>query len=134
MNPLTEIIEYFVNFRLKYYHDRKELILSKLKRELNILSNKGRFIKAILDGKLLVNNVKKDIIVSNIEKLGLDKIEDSYDYLLRMPIYSLTNELYEKLKQDFSYKKEEHKKISEIDPKDMYISDLTEIKNKFKYV
>ena len=50
-----------------------------------------------------------------------------------MPIYSLTNELYEKLKQDFLSKKEEHKKVSETDPKDMYIEDLKEIKNKFKY-
>ena len=108
-------------------------MLSKLKSELRILSNRGRFIKFILDGKLVVNNVKKDIIISDIEKLGLDKNDGSYDYLLKMSIYSLTNELYEKLKQDFTYKKGEHKKVSETDPKDMYLDDLKELKNKFKY-
>lgn len=129
----VEIIEYFVDFRLKYYHKRKELLLSKIKNELKILSNRGRFIKFILDGKLLVNNIKKEIIIQNVEKLGLDKNDGSYDYLLKMPIYSLTKELYEKLKQDFTYKKEEHKRISDIDPKDMYLEDLKEIKDKFKY-
>ena len=129
----TEIVQYFVDFRLKYYIKRREVLLDKIKNELNILSNRGKFIKYILDNKLKVNNVKKDVIISELEKLGLDKNDGSYDYLLRMPIYSLTNELYEKLKQDFLSKKEEHKKVSETDPKDMYIEDLKEIKNKFKY-
>ena len=30
-----EIVEYFVNFRLTYYHTRKEFLLEKLNRELN---------------------------------------------------------------------------------------------------
>jgi DNA topoisomerase-2 len=128
----TDIIEYFVNFRLTYYHKRKQFLLDKLNRELKILSNKGRFIKAIIDGKLKVNNVAKAQIIEGIESLGLDKIDDSYDYLLRMPIYSLTKEMYDKLKEDFKIKKEEIKVLESTDPKDMYILDLTELKKKFK--
>jgi len=128
----TDIIEYFVNFRLTYYHKRKQFLLDKLNRELKILSNKGRFIKAIIDGKLKVNNVAKAQIIEGIESLGLDKIDDSYDYLLRMPIYSLTKEMYDKLKEDFKIKKEEIVKLEATDPKDMYILDLTELKKKFK--
>jgi len=128
----TDIIEYFVNFRLTYYHKRKQFLLDKLNRELKILSNKGRFIKAIIDGKLKVNNVAKAQIIEGIESLGLDKIDDSYDYLLRMPIYSLTKEMYDKLKEDFKIKKEEIVKLEATNPKDMYILDLTELKKKFK--
>ena len=128
----TDIIEYFVNFRLTYYHKRKQFLLDKLNRELKILSNKGRFIKAIIDGKLKVNNVAKAQIIEGIESLGLDKIDDSYDYLLRMPIYSLTKEIYDKLKEDFKIKKEEIVKLEATDPKEMYLLDLTELKKKFK--
>ena len=128
----TDIIEYFVNFRLTYYHKRKQFLLDKLNRELKILSNRGRFIKAIIDGKLKVNNVAKAQIVEGIESLGLDKIDDSYDYLLRMPIYSLTKEMYDKLKEDFKLKKEEIVKLEATDPKDMYLDDLNELKKKFK--
>ena len=128
----TDIIEYFVNFRLTYYHKRKQFLLDKLNRELKILSNKGRFIKSIIDGKLKVNNVAKAQIIEGIESLGLDKIDDSYDYLLRMPIYSLTKEMYDKLKEDFKIKKEEIVKLEATDPKDMYLLDLTELKKKFK--
>lgn len=128
----SEMIEYFVEFRLTYYHKRKQFLLDKLNRELKILSNRGRFIKAIIDGKLKVNNVAKAQIIEGIESMSLDKIDDSYDYLLRMPIYSLTKEMYEKLKEDFVSKKEEIKILEETDPKDMYLFDLTELKKKFK--
>jgi hypothetical protein len=49
-----------------------------------------------------------------------------------MPIYSLTKEIYDKLKEDFKIKKEEIVKLEATDPKDMYILDLTELKKKFK--
>jgi DNA topoisomerase-2 len=127
-----EIIKYFVNFRLAYYDVRKKHLLDKMNRELKILSNRGRFIKAILDGKLKVNNVPKSEIIGGIEVMGLDLIDDSYDYLLRMPIYSLTKEVFEKLKQDFLEKKAEIKVMEETDPKDMYVGDLNELKKKFK--
>ena len=127
-----EIIEYFVNFRLTYYYKRKDFQLAKLNRELKILSNRGRFIKAILDEKLKINNVSKDEIIVGIEELNLEKIDDSFDYLLRMPIYSLTKELFEKMKKDFTDKKVEIKVLEETDPKDMYLLDLSELKKKFK--
>ena len=127
-----EIIEYFTKFRLVYYNIRKQHTLDKLNRDLKILSNRGRFIKAILDEKLKINNVSKIEIINGIETLGLEQIDDSYDYLLRMPIYSLTKELFDKMKQDFTAKKEEIKILEDTDPKDMYLLDLSELKKKFK--
>lgn len=128
----SEIIEYFVNFRLEFYHKRKEYMLNKMNKELKVLSNRGRFIKAILDEKLKINNVSKSKIIEQIESMGLDKIDDSYDYLLRMAIYSLTKELFEKLKSDFTSKKEDIKKLESTEPKDMYIDDLNNLKKSVK--
>jgi DNA topoisomerase-2 len=127
-----EIIEYFVNFRLTFYVKRKEFILDKLNRELKILSNKGKFIKAILDGKLEIKNRSKEDIIKDIENLGLEKVDDSFDYLLRMPLWSLTKELFEKLKGDYKDKKTEIEEFSKIEPKKMYIDDLSDLKKKMK--
>ena len=129
---IPDIIEYFINFRLNYYYKRKQFLSDKMNRDLKILSNRGRFIKAIIDNKLKVNNVEKYKIIEGIESISLDKIDDSYDYLLRMPIYSLTKEMYDRLKEDFKMKKEEIAKLEETDPKDMYLCDLLELKKKFK--
>ena len=59
-------------------------------------------------------------------------IDGSYDYLLRMPIYSLTKEVFDKLKEDFASKKEEIEKLKLIDPKDMYLDDLSDLKKRMK--
>jgi DNA topoisomerase-2 len=124
----SDIINYFVNFRLGYYHKRKQYLIDKVRGELKLLSNRGRFIKAILDNKLEIKNVPKLDIISNIEKLGLDKIDDSYDYLLRMPIWSLTKELFDKLKEEYTSKKKELEDLENTDPKDVYLKDLTDLK------
>jgi DNA topoisomerase II len=125
-----EIIEYFVNFRLGYYFKRKEFILSKLRHDLKILTNRGKYIKAILDSKIDIKNKSKDEMVSDIVKLNLEMIDDSYDYLLRMPIYSLTKELFEKLKQDFTAKKTEIAEVEKVEPTTTYLEDLKELKTK----
>lgn len=127
-----EIVEYFVNFRLGYYHTRKKFMLDKMNKDLKVLSNRGKFIKAILDDKLKINNVSKIKIIDGIEKMGLDKIDDSYDYLLRMPIYSLTKELFDKLKLDYKSKKVEIDDLKKTNPKDMYLLDLSELKKSLK--
>lgn len=127
-----EIIHYFVDFRLKFYSKRKKLLIEKLDKELKILSNRARFIKAIIDNKLEVNNRKKEEICKDIEKMKLDQIEGSWDYLLRMAIYSLTKELYDKLKEDFKMKIEELDILKKKDPKEMYIDDLEELKKNIK--
>ena len=111
---------------------RNDHQLDKMQHELKVLGNRGKFIKAILDGKIVVNNKAKDEIISQIESISIEMIDGSYDYLLRMPIYSLTKEMFDKLKEDFASKKEEIEKLKLVEPKDMYIDDLSELKKKFK--
>jgi DNA topoisomerase-2 len=129
---VSDIIKYFVDFRLTFYQKRKDFILNKLQYELKVLSQKGKFIKLILDGKIIVNNQPKDKIITQIESNGLEKIDDSYDYLLKLPIYSLTKEVFEKLKEDFLLKKDEIKNVESWTPKGMYLEDLQELKKKLK--
>jgi len=126
------IINYFTHFRLSYYQKRKDYMLDKMKHDLKVLSNRGKFIKAIIENKLKVNNVAKSEIIIGIEKLSLDKIDGNYDYLLRMPIWSLTKEVYDKLKEDYLIKKEEIEKLSKVEHKDMYLDDLSDLKKKLK--
>lgn len=124
----TEIIKYFVNFRLKYYQKRKDYLIGKISDELKVLSNKARFIKAIIDGKLKINNVPKSQIVSYLDKNKFDQINGSYSYLLSMPIHTLTREKYEELLSQEAEKKKELDQVKKSDPKEMYRKDLNDLK------
>lgn len=127
---VEDLIYYFVNFRLGYYQKRKDYILDRLQKEITLLSNRGKFIRAILEEKIKVNNVPKATIIESIKSLNLTEVDGSYDYLLRMPIYSLTKEMYDKIKEDYLSKKKEIEETKLIDPKSMYLDDLNELKKK----
>ena len=129
---ITELISYFVKFRLTFYSKRKEYQLSELAKQHLTLSNKARFIKDIIDGKLTVNNAPKKSIIIYLEDNKFDKIDDSYNYLLNMPIYSLTKERYDDLLMQISTNEKESKIIKELEPTKMYESDLLELKKKIK--
>jgi DNA topoisomerase-2 len=129
---MEDIIYYFTNFRLTYYQKRKDFLVKKLIQELLVMSNRAKFIKAILDLKLKVNNRKKEDIINDIEKMKLDKVDGNYDYLLRMPIYSLTKELFDKLLSEQVEKKVEIETTKKMATKDMYLNDLSELKKSIK--
>lgn len=127
-NNATEIIKYFVDFRLGFYQKRKDYLIKKITDELLVLSNRARFIKLIIEGKLKINNVPRAQVVSELESLKFDKVNDSYTYLLSMPIHTLTREKYEELLLDQDKKKKELDLIKSADPSDMYKEDLKELK------
>jgi DNA topoisomerase-2 len=128
----TEIIKYFVQFRLAFYDKRKAYLLKKLDEKLNFLSNRALFIKAIIDLKLKVNNVPRAQVVQYLEQNGFKEFDGGYGYLLNMPIHSLTKEKYEELIAQIAEVDLEIKKISAKAPLDMYKEDLTNLKKAIK--
>ena len=127
---VNELINYFVKFRLTYYNKRKDFLLNELSRRNIYLSNRAKFIKLIIDGKLNLRNKPKADVISELEKLKFDKIEQSYDYLLNMAIQSMTKERYEALLKEIQENTDESIKISKTEPIDMYRTDLKELKKK----
>lgn len=129
---VEDILVYFVDFRLGYYQKRKEYFINKWGAELREMCWKAKFIKSIIDKKLSINNVSKDVIVSWLEENKFDKIEGSYNYLLNMPIHSLTKEKYDELLNKTKVKKEQIDEYSKRDTREMYLEDLYELKKKIK--
>lgn len=124
----SEIIQYFVNFRLGFYHKRKEYLINKISEELRLISNRARFIQMIIKGKLKINNIPRKEIIQVLENEKFDLIEGSYNYLLSMQISSLTREKFEELMKLEEEKKKYLNTVCSLDPKDMYREDLKELK------
>ena len=124
----TQIIQYFVKFRLTYYIKRKEYLINKLNQELLLLSNKAQFIKMIIDGKLQINNVPRKQIILALATANFDEINGSYNYLLSLPIHTLTKETYEDLLGDTHSKENELEFTKRQDTTQMYRDDLQELR------
>jgi DNA topoisomerase-2 len=130
---ITQVVDYFVNFRLSFYDKRKAFLIKKYGEELIYLSNRAKFIKLIIDGKLKVNNVPRKEIILYLQTADFDEVNGSYNYLLNMPIHSLTKETYEQLLKEVADIKSLLVDIKKKDPTEMYREDLFELKKNLKY-
>jgi len=131
-NSASDIVKYFVAFRMKFYAKRKAYIIQSLQRKLTRISNKAAFIKAIIDGKLKVNNVPQRQIILWLETANFDEIDGSYYYLLSMAIHHLTKEKYEELLLQEAENKRELAAMKSVKPEDMYVEDLNDLKKVLK--
>lgn len=129
---VPQVVDHFVNFRLSFYSKRKAFLIKKYGEELVYLSNRAKFVKLIIDGKLKINNVPRKEIVLYLQTADFDEVNGSYNYLLNMPIHSLTKETYEQLLKEVAEKKAELAEIKKKEPIEMYKEDLFELKKNLK--
>ena len=123
-----ELLSYFVDFRLGYYTLRKKFLLEKIDRDLFIIDNRVKFIKAIIEQKLEIRNRKRADVEKDLPTLDIKKHENSYKYLLDMSVHSLTKEKWEELQNKAIGLRTEREKIEKTTPKDFYKKDLRDLK------
>merc|ERR1719487_271565 len=115
---------------MKYYGHRKKWLIDKLTLERDLLTNRARFIKMIIEKTLKVNNRKKDDVVKDLTRLKFQKFGEvkaprtGYEYLLIMQIASLTKERYEELKRMAREKAAELEKVKRTTHQTMWLTDL----------
>ena len=74
-----DIMEEFYQVRLRFYQKRKQHLLNEMRKELEKLTNQARFIKMIIDGKLVVSKKKKPVLVTELQKLGFTRFPKVVD-------------------------------------------------------
>jgi DNA gyrase/topoisomerase IV subunit B len=134
-SPL-EIMEEYYDIRLECYQKRKNYQLQILKDELTLISYKVKFLLLVIDKKLIINNKKKNDLEKELEELEFPKLSknESYDYLLTMPIYNLTKEKVEHLKEQEKDKETEYNTLKKLKPSDIWLNELDHLEtlyNKF---
>lgn len=119
-----DLVEYFVNFRLKKYNDRKTLLINVLEKKLNDNSNLCKFIKLVIEGKLKINNRPKAEIKEDLKKYELP------ESMLSVAISKLTKEEYEALLKENEDIKQEIAYIKNTTIQDMYLKDLADLRKR----
>jgi DNA topoisomerase-2 len=69
---VEEIMQTFYDLRLKFYQIRKDYMISVIKKDVALLSNKARFIKLIIDDVLVIRKKKRNVIVNELYDLKFD--------------------------------------------------------------
>lgn len=87
-----EIITDFFDVRLAAYAQRRELQMSIDKADAELAGSKVQFIELISSGKLTLDGRSMSDVERELSLCGLPTVQGTYDYLLRMPMASLTLE------------------------------------------
>jgi len=119
-----EILKEFFEVRMMYYEKRKQKKLNDLEEQIENIDARMKFILSVIDGELQVMNQKYDQIEKQLTEMDFKKKNDSYDYLIKLPIHSLSLEKKEELMNNYTDKDAEHKKLKNVSIKDMYLQDL----------
>ena len=138
-NTIYDIIEEWYPYRFNLYKVRKEYILNKLKKELNIIKFKVKFILEFINGTIEIRNKTKQSIMEMLEEkeypklaIKLNDTNISYDYLLKMDLYKLTKEEID----DLTKKKEiKELEVSELENKtisEIWTEELDELAKQYK--
>lgn len=125
-----EIINDYYDIRLHYYDLRKKYLIDKIENDLNILSNKARYIQGTLDDIIDLRKKTKDVVYEMLENMNFDKSKDknNYDYLVKMPMDSVTQENVEKLLKDKENKEKELNEIKNMELEIMWYNELENLK------
>ena len=90
-----------------------------------------KFIEEFIAGSIQISNKSKKDILEQLEKKEYPKVEDSYDYLIKMPIYNLTKERIEELKKDRDTKMEDFQALKNTTEREIYLSELKELEKMY---
>jgi DNA topoisomerase-2 len=148
-----DILNEFYQVRLSMYTKRKEWLIGKLNNELDILKYKMKFIKFVLDGKIVVFKQKRSVIIAKLEELKFPKLatkqtkkenvdpdpeldsesnsesdsSKSYDYITSMPLFSLTEEKIAELQEKLDNKEQELATVEGTSEIDQWKEELNQV-------
>ena len=127
---VDEMIDEFSITRLKMYQTRKDYLINAIEKEIVLLSNKAKFVKENLDETIDLRRKKKQDVIVMLKEKGYDIIEgdEEYKYLIKMPMDSVTEEVFEKLMKEYGNKNMELETIKLQSPQEMWIKELDILK------
>ena len=102
-----DIFEEWFAARYALYEQRKEKIIKKLEIEIAILENRIRFITLVTGGQLKLDVMSDEEIESYLKTNKFYMHDNSYDYLLSMPMRNMTSKKIDSLMDELSKKYEE---------------------------
>lgn len=122
-----DIVKEFYDIRLQYYQKRKDSLMHQLVQDNAVIENKVRFIRSVVAEHVHVHKLRKQELENHLKDNDYIMHNDSYDYIMKIPVYNLTIDKVEELEKEYSKKCAELDILMNTDIKDMWRSELDAI-------
>jgi len=122
-NEVYEICDDFIKYRIQYYDMRKQYLIKQLEKEIELAKNKYTYIMEVLTGTIDLRRKKTDEIQDMLK--AYMKVENSYNYLTKMTMDSVSEENVKTLKKEYDTKQKELTKLQDTTIEQMWLEELT---------
>ena len=129
---VNDILLEYISVRQQLYSDRRIYMLQELQKEIDLLEIKIRFINDFIEERLHIIRQNKAKIEEQLVTLKYPKINDSYDYLLKMPIYNLTQDKIDEFEKLFKERQNTYHILEGKNEVQLWREDLDEVDKLFK--
>lgn len=123
------IINEWMTARFPWYTTRKNYLIDELSGQLDVASSKYRFLQMIMKDELVVYRRKRDDVITDLQINGFKMVNNSYDYLLKMPVTSFTEEMLEKLQKEIDDISRRLEDVKTTSVEQMWVNDLDNLEN-----
>jgi len=125
-NDVESIIEAFMTFRLTKYEQRKAFLLKNLNETLHELTNKKKFIYAVIDGSIPLHKVKHEVTINAMNELNIG--EAFHEKFLALALSSLNLERIHQLNKQIKRLERDLNTLASMSIQDMWLRDLEQLK------
>ena len=130
-HDIETIVRDYSKVRLELYEKRKEYQLQELEKQIHLLTAKSRFILDVVEERIAIYRQTKDKIKEQLVSKEYPLINESFDYLLKLPIYSLTKEEIDKLLQEKGDLESQYSELSNKTTKTIWLDELSSFEKEY---
>jgi len=128
-----EIIDDYFVVRMDMYQKRKTAQLLLLERKQKELFNRSNFIQYVVDGTIdlrtMMDDAETDLC---LQKNGLDKMDESFDYLTRMPMHNMNKSRVIKIRAEKDDIEREIVALKATTTTEMWLKELTVFQHEYE--
>jgi DNA topoisomerase-2 len=128
---VQEIIDAFYDVRMKTYGKRKTAMVNEITNKLMELSNRSKYIVGVLEGTIDLRRKSSKEVDDLLSTFGLTMLENSFSYLRKMHMDSVTEENVDKIMKDTKEMQEQLKLLVNTSLKQMWLNDLNNFEKKY---
>lgn len=129
---LSPVLQWHYDRRLDLYKRRRTRKIGLMEMELARLQSTRKFVEYFREGKIDFLTATEESLTKTCVKLGLVRVDDGYDYILKKPITFFTKTSTEKLQTEIKKTQDNVAILKQTTPVKMWLTDLDKFDKTFQ--
>jgi len=131
-DTIQQIIDEFFEVRMSIYTTRKSYLINEMSKLMKKMTNKARFIQGVLSDEIDLRKKDNNAINKMLSDMKFEHIDDSFDYLIKLPMNTVSKENVEKLLNEKNNMEREMLELEQTSIQRIWLKELEIFEREYK--